>query len=97
VLGVAPHRLPPASGHMSRKLNPHGLPAHLTLPSGLLQVSNQAGVVTRRSESKVAVLLASSPETRAPVYVLPKLDNYLSNNTRLRNVVAPRKFEFKEK
>jgi hypothetical protein len=47
---------------------------------------NQAGLVTRRSKNKVTDLLASSIETRALVYLLPKLDNYLSNNTRLRNV-----------
>jgi hypothetical protein len=49
-------------------------------------MSNQAGLVTHRSKNKVTDLLASSLETRALVYLLPKPDNYLSNNTHLRNI-----------
>jgi hypothetical protein len=59
---------------------------HPQLPSSLLQTSNQAGLVTHRSENKVVDLQASSLKTRALVCSLLKLDNNLSNNTHLGNI-----------
>jgi hypothetical protein len=59
---------------------------HPQSTGGLLQMSNQAGLVTHRSKNKVADLLANRLEMRALACSLLKPDNYLSNNTRLRNV-----------
>jgi hypothetical protein len=49
-------------------------------------MTNQVVWVTCQSKNKVTDLLASSLETRAPACSLSKLDNYLSNITRLRSI-----------
>jgi hypothetical protein len=49
-------------------------------------MSNQAVWVTCLSKNKVSDVLDSSLKTRALVYSLTKLDNNLSDNTRLGSV-----------
>jgi hypothetical protein len=49
-------------------------------------MSNQMGLVTRQYENKVVHLLGSNLEMQAPACSLLKSDNYVSNNTCLRNV-----------
>jgi hypothetical protein len=61
---------------------------HPQLLGSLLQMSNQASLVTRRSKNKVTDLQASSLEMRALVCSLPKPNNNLSNNTRLGNIIG---------
>jgi hypothetical protein len=88
LLGEALHQAPSAPGHETRMSNPQGpLPAsyHPQSPSDLLQVSSQVGFVTHRSKNKATDSQTSSLEMRAPVRIIPKLGNYLSNNTHRGN------------
>jgi hypothetical protein len=50
----------------------------------LLQTSNLVGLAIDHSEDKVADLQTSNFKTRAPLHSLPKLDDHLPYNTRLR-------------
>jgi hypothetical protein len=89
LLGEALHQAPSAPGHEPGRSNPQGpLPAscHPLSPSDFLQASSHVGFVAHRSKNKVADSQTSSLETRAPVCILPKPGNYLSNSNRLGNV-----------